>query len=212
MRIARQFNYILPHVFQLQSVSGVTFAEATTVVFQGIFIGYVSAALSVDRSAISIKEVIKITASLPSFRRNLLTDGVQILYVVISANTNTDIVLSKMATSRSSLTTLLTGNGYTNAVALITTAPPAPTSAPTQPQPQSTHSTKLPPGSIAAAVILSIFAAAVIITVSIVYLYRQKDQNVTFTNINGDVFLPPSQKSPREPYVSPRMLDENRSI
>jgi hypothetical protein len=172
----------------------------------------VSAALSVDRSAISIKEVIKITTSLPSFRRNLLTDGVQILYVVISANTNTDIVLSKMATSRSILTTLLTGNGYTNAVALITTAPPAPTSAPTEPRPQSTHSAKLPPGSIAAAVILSIFAAAVIIAVSIVYLYRQKEQNVTFTDINGDVSLPPPQKSPREPYVSPSMLDENRSI
>ena len=211
MLIAWQFN-LFPHFFQLQSVSGVTFAEASTAVFQGLFIGYVSAALSIDRSAISIKGVMKTTTSLPSFRRKLLTDGVQILYVVVSANTNTDIVLSKMATSRSTLTTLLTGNGYTNAVALITTSAPAPTSAPTQPQPQSTHSSKLPPGSIAAAVILSIFAAAVIITVSGVYLYRQKEQNVTFTNIIGDVNLPSPQNSPRGPYVSPRMLDENQRI
>lgn len=144
--------------------------------------------MGIARSAVFFKDVVKVTSSIASFRRNLLVDGVQILYEIVSVNTSPEIVLSKMSESHAILTTLLKTNGYANAVAVRTTEVPQPTTAPTQIEIK--RGISLPAGSVAAAVILSVFAAAVIIAVIIFFICRRKKHNTTSANVGdgGELF------------------------
>ena len=189
---------------------GVTLEEALTLAFQDLFIFYVTLELGLEANAVSIVGVFRTTSNLASFRRNLLADGVQIFYEIKSVNTSPDIVLSKLSSTGSALTTLLNTNGYTNAVSISTTTAPSPTSAPTQ-APQMKRSTGLPSGSVAAAVILTVFAAAVIIAASICALSRRRRQNATFANI-GDAVEEPSEGVHKESFVSQEFPDSKHTL
>lgn len=166
--------------------------------------------MGIARSAVYFQGVVKITSSIASFRRNLLVDGVQILYGVVSVNTSPEIVLSKMSESHAILTALLQTNGYANAVSLRTTEVPQPTTAPTQTEIE--RGTALPAGSVAAAVILSVFAAAVIIAVIIFFICRRKKLNATFANIEDGSEQSPKAELYKEACCPKSVLDLKHTL
>lgn len=131
--------------------------------FQSVFKGYVSQTLGIDTSLIAISSVTMTTRRMLSSgsaaKLRLLVSGVQIAYTILVTNTNEAITASKMSTTNLDLTKALNTSGYYGAYAVSSTLVPVPTAMPTMAPGAKT----LPAGSIAAAVILTIFGAVLII-------------------------------------------------
>lgn len=132
--------------------------------------------MNIDKTSIIITGVTATTRRMLSSGSGaglrLLVSGVQIAYTIFVSNSNEAITAAKVAGTNLDLTASLTKNGYYGAYAVSSTLVPVPTATPTS---APITSKTLPAGSIAAAVILTIFGAVLIVG-GAVFCFRMKQK------------------------------------